>query len=577
MQLSYPARMRHRIAKGWRLLLVVVLAVSLSLILNACGGDPRVQQAAEAARTQFMQALGHAQQIGVPANSLQTVLQQQHQLSASNPPFNLFGIINEQATKNYYTTLATSYRQLNKQLQNVIVISTLQAKTEAQQNLQTTQRALDLAQRRHLPVKSLLEELTREQHSLARAQAPRDYQRVSHNVQTIGHELLMLSQIASSLRVLNQRINQLQQAGLDVSGMKTLYQEKEALLGQKRTPADFRQLDMQTQADIQQVLTVMTQAIPTLVKAKIAAFTQQLTLMQTYKVPDSIYQRNKTKLQLDQKMVHEHMNIQDYEAFVTQIDKDLSAALFDQLHGQAQYMLQQFHNDAQNWNANHAYYNAYDGQSYPLNAGYLNQGIGGDLDAELAQVASVDDLKNTIKNISDAQFNLKLLERDYKDSTPYNQVHQTDMQALQHYQLQHGQVIVVSMVEQAMRVYQDGHLVTAFQVTTGRYERPSLPGLWSVLGRESPTVFRSSDPPSSPYWYPPTPIRYAILYHTGGYFIHDAWWRATYGPGTQFPHADAGGNQTFAGNGSHGCINLPENQAAWIFNNTAWKTPIIVY
>ena len=223
------------------------------------------------------------------------------------------------------------------------------------------------------------------------------------------------------------------------------------------------------------------------------------------------------------------------------------------------------------------YYNPYDGQNYLLNAGYLDQGGYSDLDAELAQAGSVDDLRNMIIDTNNARFNLQLLESDYNDSTPYTQAHQTDIQALGHYQLQKGQVIVVSMVEQALRLYQDSHLVRAFQVTTGRYERPSVPGLWPQLSRESPTVFHSSDPPSSPYWYPPTPIHYAILYHVGGYFIHDSWWRDNYGPGTQFPHADASGNQRFAGNGSHGCINLPEDEAAWLFNNTSWETRIIVY
>jgi lipoprotein-anchoring transpeptidase ErfK/SrfK len=128
-----------------------------------------------------------------------------------------------------------------------------------------------------------------------------------------------------------------------------------------------------------------------------------------------------------------------------------------------------------------------------------------------------------------------------------------------------------------MRVYQNGKLIRAFHVTTGRVELPSVPGVWPVLDRESPTIFRSSEPRSSPYWYPDTPINYAILYHQGGYFVHDSWWRANYGVGTNFPHYDTGGDETFAGNGSHGCINLPEDQAAWVYNHTDWNTLIVVY
>jgi lipoprotein-anchoring transpeptidase ErfK/SrfK len=149
---------------------------------------------------------------------------------------------------------------------------------------------------------------------------------------------------------------------------------------------------------------------------------------------------------------------------------------------------------------------------------------------------------------------------------------------MQHYpSLQHGTVLMVSMVEQAMRFYQDGKLVRAFYVTTGRVERPALPGVWTVQNRQSPTVFKSSDPPGSPYWYPDTPIHYAILYHWGGFFVHDAWWRVNFGPGTQFPHYDVGGDESFAGDGSHGCINVQENDAAWVYANTDWNTQIAVY
>src|SRR6266699_3011866 len=105
----------------------------------------------------------------------------------------------------------------------------------------------------------------------------------------------------------------------------------------------------------------------------------------------------------------------------------------------------------------------------------------------------------------------------------------------------------------------------------------ALPGIWTVQNRQSPTEFKSTDPPGSPFWYPPTHINYAILYHWGGFFVHDAWWRVNYGPGTQFPHYDTGGDETFSGNGSHGCINMQEDQAAWVYNHTNWNTIIAVY
>src|SRR5258708_32714036 len=106
---------------------------------------------------------------------------------------------------------------------------------------------------------------------------------------------------------------------------------------------------------------------------------------------------------------------------------------------------------------------------------------------------------------------------------------------------------MVLMVEQARWYFQAGNVIRAFYVTTGRVERPALPGVWTTQNRESPTLFKSPDPPGSPYWYPDTPIHYAILYHWGGFFVHDAWWRVNFGPGTQFPHYDTGCGERIAG------------------------------
>ena len=573
MQLLHPMRSRPPIA---RLMLTLVLS-GLMIFLSACGGDPQVRQGASTAQTRFTQTLQHAQQIGVPATFLRTVFQKEEQLQNSSAPFSLFGMSDDQATNNYYHQLNTGYAQLTTLVQAAITASTTQAREETQQDLQTLRQTLTQGSTQHLPVQLLSNTLTQVQSAMPQAQTPRDFAGVRNQVQNIAQSFVMMKDISASLATFGQSIQLLQRANLDTTISMMSYQNDKLLLGEQHVPADFTILGKQVQAHIQQILTIMTQAIPALAADKIQTFSQQIQLMQAEGAKAEISQAHQAALQQDQALVHNHMSIVDYETFAARIDTDTQSALFDQLHTQALHLLQTFHTDAQTWNATHAYYDVDDGQSYPLNAGYLSQGIGSDLDAEVSQAASVDDIQQALTMLNDSEFDLHLLESDYLDPTPYYQVHQTDIQALNHYQLQKGQVIVVSLAEQALRLYQDGQLVRAFQVTTGRYELPSLPGMWSVLARESPTVFHSSEPRTSPYWYPPTPIHYAILYHDGGYFIHDSWWRSSYGPGTQFPHSDASGNQQFAGNGSHGCINMQENDAAWLYNNTSWSTPIVIY
>src|SRR5436853_1405512 len=167
--------------------MLVLLLISSSFFLNACGGNPQVRQEADSAQKRFTQMLQHAQQIGVPTPSLHEIFQQQQQLLTSGAPFNLFGLGNDQATDDYYHNLTTRYTQLTGQLQTVIASSTVQAQAQTQRDLQALQRALQQGQAQNLPVQRLSEELTQEQAAILQAKVPLDYQHISGKVQDIKH------------------------------------------------------------------------------------------------------------------------------------------------------------------------------------------------------------------------------------------------------------------------------------------------------------------------------------------------------------------------------------------------------
>jgi hypothetical protein len=244
---------------------------------------------------------------------------------------------------------------------------------------------------------------------------------------------------------------------------------------------------------------------------------------------------------------------------------------------EAHMAVQQFQREVVKWGQAHLYSDSYDGKKYTYDSGYAQQGIGVFLSNDLADAQTTADYEAVIGEAQNDLFDLQMLEADYNDHTPYNMVHKTDKMLLDRYNLEGKSVLVVSLAEQVLRVYRQGKLVGAFYVTTGRPERPSLPGVWPVLDRESPIVFVSSDPPGSPFWFPNTPISYAINYHEGGFFFHDASWRVNFGPGTQFPHQDASGNTPYNFDGSHGCINLTTADAAWVYMNTSWSTEVLIY
>ena len=127
-----------------------------------------------------------------------------------------------------------------------------------------------------------------------------------------------------------------------------------------------------------------------------------------------------------------------------------------------------------------------------------------------------------------------------------------------------GTVILVSVTQEWLWAYQNGVLAFATPVTTGMPQLPTPTGIFSVMDKVSDVMFYSPWPPGSPYYYSPEHVNYALLFKSGGFFIHDAPWRHCFGPGTNVPHTCPDGTQA---TGSHGCVNTPTSSGAWIY---AW-------
>ncbi len=125
-----------------------------------------------------------------------------------------------------------------------------------------------------------------------------------------------------------------------------------------------------------------------------------------------------------------------------------------------------------------------------------------------------------------------------------------------------GKKIVVSISKQWMFVYQNGVEVYNSPITTARPTLGEPTGTFHVFAKLHPTIFTSPWPPGSPNWYPPTHIQYALEW-ANGFFLHDAWWRTIYGPGTNVWYHDPDyGWQT----GTHGCIAMPLSAVIWLYH-----------
>ncbi|MGB6772360.1 MAG: L,D-transpeptidase, partial [Candidatus Dormiibacterota bacterium] len=131
-----------------------------------------------------------------------------------------------------------------------------------------------------------------------------------------------------------------------------------------------------------------------------------------------------------------------------------------------------------------------------------------------------------------------------------------------------GKSIYVSISLQEMVFYDNGCVVNATPVTTGRPQLPTPTGTFSIFLKEGPVEFVSGYPPSSPYYYSPVMIQYAMEFLSGGYFIHNAPWEDTddYGPGSQDDNVIA----------SHGCVHTPLATMAWAYTWTSIGTPVVI-
>jgi len=117
----------------------------------------------------------------------------------------------------------------------------------------------------------------------------------------------------------------------------------------------------------------------------------------------------------------------------------------------------------------------------------------------------------------------------------------------------------------------DGQTFISTPVTTGHADLPTPQGSFSVMSKPTSFVMHSPWGPGSPYWYPDSFIRYGLYFLGGGYYIHDASWRDSYGPGTNVWHRDANGDWI---TGSHGCVNVPLQPMIWLYRSADAGTPV---
>lgn len=137
-----------------------------------------------------------------------------------------------------------------------------------------------------------------------------------------------------------------------------------------------------------------------------------------------------------------------------------------------------------------------------------------------------------------------------------------------------GKVIKVNLTTQHIFAYENNILVHDNLITSGQPGLLTPIGTFTIISKLHPTTFYSPWPKSSPYYYAPLAINYALGFQGTLLFLHDAYWRGNdFGPGTNVPHTAADGTQM---TGSHGCVEMPTAQSAWFYNWAPIGTPLII-
>jgi lipoprotein-anchoring transpeptidase ErfK/SrfK len=114
-----------------------------------------------------------------------------------------------------------------------------------------------------------------------------------------------------------------------------------------------------------------------------------------------------------------------------------------------------------------------------------------------------------------------------------------------------GKSILVSTGHQRIYAYENGQLVHTHLVSTGLPDTPTVSGDYKIYVKYTATDMSGPD-----YYLPQVPY---TMYFYQGYGIHGTYWHNSFGRPM-----------------SHGCVNLPVDEAQWFFNWAEVGTPVRV-
>jgi lipoprotein-anchoring transpeptidase ErfK/SrfK len=539
---------------------LAVLGVSLMLFLTACGSLTPKGQSAQQEKTRLDTQIQQAVKLGVPENLLSPIRQQEAHVANQLSPVGIFGDKNPDGS---YQNAITSYQVLESEVSTVTAQAADAARFQAHQDIQTFDSLLQQRQNQgfNAEIPGYQARMTQAENQFNVGQTPNDFYAVSKFANQQTQALQMMWPAYQQLQTLQDSINRMQKAGLNTALGQQEYQDDLANFRAASLPEHYQTLMNTLSAQINQLAADQVAAIPFIGTAMLDTFQQLISQAQLYGVDVTKYQQQHDQDQQDLQSAH---TLQAYLDLSSRIQSQMNGMQGVVIRGKAKYDLQQLKTMISTTNIINDY-------EYRDGTDAL-----GDQEYYLSQAQTTSDYEDVDNQAQILLSNLQAMLTNMKDTTAHNQTHATDLQLMQQYHLMTGKVMVTSLTEQTLRLYDNGQLVRSIPVVTGRQEAPSPPGLWHIFMKGTNLTFKSSEPQGSPLWYPPTPINYGMEYHWGGFFYHDATWRVYFGPGANLPHPDYTSG-IYSDDGSHGCINMTLSNTAWLYSWVDIGTPAIVY
>jgi hypothetical protein len=539
----------------------------LALVASACGADPSMAQA-QRNRGQLDAELHHAQQMGIPRSMLQPVMTAERKTAAGAGGWGYS-----------YQRAAASYSRLYGQLMQVERQSGSVLMQEATQNLGVFSALLNARkQDGFIEAGGYQQRLDTAEQQLSAAKTPEDIAQVLSLARAQTQALQAMVPTYDQLKAFKSAVDTMRKAGITSSWAGDAYTQDLTDFRAATTPNDYTRLQRLIRGQLAQLTADSVEAAPYVATALLTAMQGDINQLKTYGDQTATFQhiyddelqaltaakspadyltllntivnaRDQMTLPLARDKAQ--YDIQALEALVRQTSArdplldyeyaDSATGIGDVEFWFQQAPLQNYDNPTCDWDVTCRY---------------------GQVDAEAVQMLT----------------NLRAMLQNLSDKTPSSKPHQIDLQLMQDYGFMLGQVTVVSLREQVARAYQDGRLVYWSYITTGRVGLPTPPGVLYTMSKQRGITFLPLGPigPANGF---PTFINYAVNFTSPywhqfvGYFLHDAWWRLRFGPGSNLPHYDP----SAWNNGSHGCINFPLSAIPQYYNWVEVGTPVIVY